>query len=38
MDEKREECTQMVEISLEEYVRLQWEAGFGAGMLQVLEK
>lgn len=38
MDEKSEECTQMVEISLEEYARLQWEAGFSAGMLQVLEK
>lgn len=38
MDERREECIQMVEIPIEEYARLQWEAGFSAGMLQVLEK
>jgi hypothetical protein len=35
------ECTsntQMIKIPLDEYVRLQWEAGFSAGMLQILEQ
>lgn len=42
---EKENCTKMsdtsqkmIEIPLEEYIRLQWEAGFSAGMLQVLEQ
>lgn len=41
LKQKNSECTsntQMVKIPLDEYVRLQWEAGFSAGMLQILEQ
>lgn len=41
LKQKNLECTsntQMVKIPLDEYVRLQWEAGFSAGMLQILEQ
>lgn len=41
---EKENCTKMsdtskkmIEIPLEEYIRLQWEAGFSAGMLHILE-